>query len=234
MQLIASLPYTTTCSILERKNRFVVEVKVGERKERAYINNTGRLKDILTINRTGYCIESNGTKTKYRLIAVKDYDLAALIDTRIQEEAFRILVEKKMLSWLNNCSIIKRAPRLGKSVLDYLAECNGSKVYIELKSAVLRGDNHYAMYPDCPSPRGRRHIKELINYVRMGGYGLIIFIAALPYVKYFTPNKKADPIIAFLLKNAKKTGVMIRAINIIYNPFKQRLYLANEYLQVIL
>ncbi len=234
MQRVTSIPYTTVCNILRRESRFVVEVLVNGSKERAYINNTGRLTEILTANRIGYCMKSKGTRTKYRLFAVKEDDLAALIDTRIQEEVFRILIEEKMLPWLGNCSIIKRAPRLGESVLDYLIRCDKRMIYVELKSAVLRGNREYAMYPDCPSLRGRRHIKELINHTRQGGLGLIVFIAALPYVKYFTPNKNADPVIAQLLKEAVEEGVMVKAINIVYSPLKQHVYLVNEDLLVIL
>ncbi len=234
MYRIIKITYTNTCNIVKRENRFVVRVLINNQPEKAYINNTGRLNEILVPGRRAYCIRSKGRKTNYRLIAIKDYDLAALIDTKIQEEVFRILLEDKMISWLNNCFILKRAPRLGQSVLDYLIKCDTREIYVELKSAVLRGNNEYAMYPDCPSIRGRRHIKELISHAEKGGYGIIVFIAALPYVKYFKPNKNADPVIAKLLKEAKDKGVVIKSINIAYNPTDQYIYLINDNLPTII
>ncbi len=234
MYPVAKIPYTSICNIIKRENRFVVRVLVSNHLERAYINNTGRLNEILVPGRRAYCMKSMGSKTKYRLIAVKDHDLAALIDTRIQEKVFRILIENKMISWLNNCYILKRTPKLGQSVLDYLIKCNTREIYVELKSAVLRGNNKYAMYPDCPSIRGRRHIKELISYVEMGGHGIIVFIAALPYVEYFKPNRIADPVIAELLKEAKDKGVVVKSINIVYNPIDQYIYLINDDLPIVI
>jgi len=233
MRPVIKVLFTNICNIVRRENRFVVKVRAGSQFENAYINNTGRLHDILVPGRKAYCMESSGRKTKYRLIAVEDRGFAALIDTRIQEEVFRILVEKRMISWLTQCSILRRMPRLGQSVLDYLVECNNTKrIYVELKSAVLRGDDKYAMYPDCPSLRGRRHIQELISHVEMGGHGIIVFIAALPYVEYFKPNKDADPIIAELLRKAKNRGVIVKSINIIYNPVDHYIYLVNDDLPV--
>ncbi len=234
MYRIVKIAYTDTCYIVRRANRFVVIVSVNDTLEKAYINNTGRLNEILVPERKAYCIRTKGTKTNYRLIAVRDRDLAALIDTRIQEDVFKLLLERNMISWLNNCHVVKRAPRLGQSVLDYLVKCGDKKIYVELKSAVLRGDSSYAMYPDCPSTRGRRHIRELISHVEMGGYGIILFVAALPYVEYFTPNRVADPIIANLIKVARDKGVIVKSINIVYNPNDYYVYLVNDDLPVIL
>jgi sugar fermentation stimulation protein A len=45
------------------------------------------------------------------------------------------------------------------------------------------------MYLDCPSDRGRKHIKELSDYVKVGGEGILLLIAVLPHVKAFKPNK---------------------------------------------
>jgi len=48
------------------------------------------------------------------------------------------------------------------SIIDYLIERKNKKYLIEVKSAVMKYKN-FAMYPDCPSVRGQKHIKELIN-----------------------------------------------------------------------
>jgi sugar fermentation stimulation protein A len=98
-----------------------------------------------------------------------------------------------------------------------LLECNGEEVYLEVKSAVQREGQH-AMYPDCPSARGRKHIKELTNHLTEGGEAIILFIAALPEVKAFKPNKLADPELYEKLVAAQQTGVKIKSIGMFYNP----------------
>ena len=221
------------CSIVKRLNRFVVEVYVSGGITRAYINNTGRLKEYMARNRRAFCLLKEGGKTSYRLFAVEDQGFAALIDTQLQMRAFEAALSRNMISWFTGCRVIKRNPRLGDSVLDYLVECGGRRVFVEVKSAVLRGDHIYAMYPDCPTLRGRRHIKELINHVIGGGYAAIVFIAALPGVKAFKPYREGDPVIEELLGEAIRRGVIIKALSMYFDPHRSTINLDNPDLPVV-
>jgi hypothetical protein len=47
-------------------------------------------------------------------------------------------------------------------LIDYLIEHKNKKYLLEIKSAVMKYKN-FAMYPDCPSVRGQKHIRELID-----------------------------------------------------------------------
>ena len=220
------------CVILERLNRFTVKIILHSKVQRAYINNTGRLLDYMVEGQNCFCIKhERKMKTDCRLFAVKEKDLAAIIDTQLQMKALEKAADLSLIPWIKGCHILRRNARLGKSLIDYLLECNGKKVYLEVKSAVLR-DEKYAMYPDCPSIRGRRHIAELTNHVKNGGYGMILFIAALPNVKAFKPNSSADPEMSRLLIKAKEVGVDIRALEMYYNPKDQYVYLSKPNLPV--
>lgn len=216
------------CRIIGRLNRFVVEVESSGIRCNAYINNTGRLMEYLVRGRVGYCLPNpSNRKTRFRLFAVRENSSAALIDTQIQMKAFEKAVEGKALPWLRNYVIVKRNARLGLSLIDYLLEHGGRRLYLEVKSAVMRGDKIYAMYPDCPTLRGRKHINSLISHVSRGGLGGIVFIAALPEVKAFKPYAHGDPAIPALLRKAWKTGVMIKALGIYYSPQDSSIYLYN-------
>jgi len=208
--------------IIERKNRFVVEVLVGNKKFLASNNNTGRLKDYFIKGKKCLCLSSNGLKTKYRLVAVEDNKNWALIDTQLQMKAFEEALNKNLLPFLDKAKIIKRNPRYKDSIFDYLIEHRGKKFFVELKSAVLRKKN-LAMYPDCPTERGRRHIKRLTE---LKGKAIIIFICALPHVEYFTPFDEGDPQIRKLLKFAKKRGVKIKALK--FSLLKNTIYFEKE------
>jgi len=98
----------------------------------------------------------------------------------------------------------------------------------------MRGNRFLAMYPDCLSIRGRRHITELTNYCKKGGKGLIVFIAALPYVKAFKPNDEVDPLIRKLLKKAIEAGIAVKAISMYFNPILQSIVLDNPDLRTII
>jgi sugar fermentation stimulation protein A len=220
------------CTIIQRVNRFVVEIRLEKNLERAHINNTGRLERFLLNGNQGFCYKNERPlKTAYRLFAIREGNSAAIIDTQLQMNAFEKALEAGLIPWLDGYAIMKRNARLGDSVIDYLLVGDGKQVYLEIKSAVLR-EAHYAMYPDCPTVRGRRHIRELIEHRKSGGSASILFIAALPGVGAFKPSRAGDPELADLLVSAKEIGVDIRAIALLYNPHDSLIYLYHPDLPV--
>lgn len=165
--LLFKLRKTRRCTIERRVNRFIVEVEIGGEKFKAYLNNTGRLLEYIVKGKVGYCIEAlKPRKTKYTLVAVEDLGLGAIVDTRIQVLAFEVALRERLIPWLKTCRVLKKNVKLKKSIIDFLLYCERrEKLYLEVKSAVLRGGENYAMYPDCPSKRGQRQIRDLIEHV---------------------------------------------------------------------
>ncbi len=222
------------CRIIGRLNRFVIEVEVDGVRYRAHTNNTGRLHGFLEQGRQAFCTSHRGTgKTDYSLFAVRDGELSAIIDTQLQMRAFEAAVKKESIPWLRGFSIMRRNARLQDSLIDYLLAYDDREFYLEVKSAVMR-DNHYAMYPDCPTARGRKHIAALTAYVRKGGESALLFIAALPEITAFKPNKEADRELFQLLTMAHKSGVMLKAINLVYRSQDSYVYLSSPDLPVSL
>jgi len=149
-----------------------------------------------------------------------------------QMQSFELAVKKSLLSWMSRCELVERNVRLGSSLKDYLFVCNGRECYLEVKSAALRGNSRYALYPDCPTLRGRRHVNELANLASQGGSATMVFIAALSGVEVFRPNQSGDPETPSLLRNAQKADVTIRAISIHYDPETSTVCLGNPDLEV--
>ncbi|MGC8787487.1 MAG: DNA/RNA nuclease SfsA [Anaerolineae bacterium] len=229
---LLSLNKAIECRIVQRLNRFVVAVDVMGQSARAWINNTGRLHELLVPGRKAFCLPRGGsTRTSYRLFAVEEKDQGALIDTQFQMRAFEQCLEQRLLPWLRNACAWKRNVRLNRSVIDYRLQCGADEVYLEVKSAVLR-EGHYAMYPDCPSTRGRRHIQELTEHVQRGGKACIVFVAALPDVECFRPNHMADAKLALLLADAHRAGVEVRSVGMFYVPQRGTVVLSHADLPV--
>lgn len=217
-QLLITMPDYVECAIRRRLNRFVVEVGLLGRTEHAHINNTGRLLEFLVEGRKAACLPRRGGKTDYRLFAIHEEAGWALIDTQFQMRAFEQAVEQGRIPWLSGWRLQRRNPRLGESVLDYLFvnEKGSGELYMEVKSAVLR-DGPYAMYPDCPTLRGQRHIRTLIDHARRGQKGAICFMAAFKGAAAFRPYASGDPVVAALLKEARSQGVAIHAVAIYFD-----------------
>ncbi|ASJ01012.1 DNA/RNA nuclease SfsA [Thermococcus gorgonarius] len=214
---------TVPCTFIERLNRFVALVEVKGETKRALVTNTGRLEEFMVPGRKVFCVPKTGGKTDFILVAFEDLGgKGAVIDTRTQAKAFERAVELGLIPWLKDCFIKRKEVTVGKSRLDYLFGCPNEEVYAEMKSAVLRGGERgeYAMYPDCPSTRGQKHIRELIELRRSGKRAMIFFIGAMPGVEKFKPYEKGDPEIARLLREARKAGVEIHALSISLIPGK--------------
>jgi len=231
---LLTVEHAQVCRIIKRLNRFVVRVEIQGQARLAHINNTGRLQEFLIEGRKAYCFktQTRGT-TDCRLFAVKETGLGALIDTQLQMKAFEKMVDAEALLWLKGFRIQKRNPRLGNSLLDYLLKDGSTEIYLEVKSAVLR-EGDFATYPDCPTTRGQRHVKELTRYAQGGGKAVIVFMAALPQVTAFKPYQPGDPILHDLLREAKAEGVNIKAIGLHFNPEDSAIHLFNPDLRIAL
>ncbi len=228
--------------LLRRKNRFVVEIVLehDEREILAHLNNTGRLEQYLVAGKKVHVYSlSKPRKTTHRLFSVEedsDSRKSAIVDTSYQMKIFEHLIARKYLPHFASYRIERRNVKIGHSLLDYLlvSEKKVKKhLYLEIKSAVYRRDG-FAMYPDCPSPRGHKHVRELISLARHKIRTAILFIAALPNVRAFRPFKEADPKMASLLQEARQVGVELMALSFHHDPSKNAIVIEDFVLPVVL
>ncbi|MEO3993864.1 MAG: DNA/RNA nuclease SfsA [Desulfurococcaceae archaeon TW002] len=218
------------CELIERLNRFTVKIMVGSEADLAHLTNTGRLREYIVRGREGLCSIIGGSKLKYRLVAVKDVEGYAILDTLTQSKIFEYLLEHRLIPWLAECTLRSRNFRLVGVVIDYVLECVDGVRLAELKSAVLRVDSNYASYPDCPTIRGRKQIKVLADYSSVFK-PYVILIASLPNVTSFKPYCLGDPEIINVIKYASEKGVTFKAINT-YLDIEKWVILASTDLQV--
>jgi len=234
---LMELPPPATCSVIERLNRFVVLVECDGEVRRAYITNTGRLKELLVKGATAYCLTKASGRTDCWLIAIEEVGGPTLIDTRLQEEAFAKAVNSSLIPWLKSFKIASRNPRVGNSTFDYLLrDKGGEELIMELKSAVLRTGPHgeYASYPDCRSLRGERHLANLISLAKAGKRVGVTFITTLYSIKAFTPHDEGDPRIRPLLRKLRSAGGLVKALSIHYDPRGSAVLLGNTDVPVVL
>jgi len=159
----------------------------------------------------------------------EEESIFSIIDTLLQMKCFEIALEKGYISWLKGARILKRNFRINNSLFDYLIEYKNKEYFLEIKSAIMKYKN-FAMYPDCPSLRGQKHIRDLIKNSKKS---IILFIASMKNINSFMPNKNADPKIYELLKIAKEKGVKIKAIQIYFDKKSNNIILKNDNLPII-
>ena len=97
-------------------------------------------------------------KTKYSLVAVKKGDILINIDSgapnKVVKEWLELNREKLGITY------IKPENTYNQSRLDFYYETKDCKAFIEVKGVTLEQDGK-CYFPDAPTERGVKHIKEL-------------------------------------------------------------------------
>ena len=198
--------------VVTRLSRVTVLAQAGDARFLCHLRNTGRLHDLIYEGARILVIPKPSKRTHALILGCPIDHRATLIDTYLQARCFEEAVKKGLVRWLRGMILDRRDVKLGGSRIDYRIRRKNEHGYLELKSAVyLDTRDNYAMYPDSPSKRGRRHIIALTNIARKKR-AIITFIAAHPLATGFKPCVEGDPEIPILLRRAVENGVEIYAV----------------------
>ena len=197
---------------INRPNRFIAEVEVDGKIEICHVKNTGRCKELLVKGTKVFLEESENVnrKTKYDLISVYKGEKLINMDSNAPN--------KVVYEWLNSGKffedviLIKPETKYKNSRFDFYVETEKNKIFIEVKGVTLE-ENTIASFPDAPTERGIKHLKELVE-AKMDGYeAYVIFVIQMKGCTLFTPNRKTHPEFADALKDAKEHGVKILCVD---------------------
>ncbi len=196
-------------TFISRPNRFIAKVNVGGVTETVHVKNTGRCKELLTDNARVIleCApDGSSRKTKFDLIAVYKGDLLINMDSQSPNKA----VYEFIPTLFEDVTLIRPETKYGESRFDFYIEAGGSKIFLEVKGCTLERDG-VCLFPDAPTKRGVKHIKELADAVKHGYKAYILFVIQMNRAKYFTPNAETHPEFAAALREAEKRGVNVLA-----------------------
>ena len=194
---------------VERPNRFIAIVEVDGQRQVCHVKNTGRCRELL-LPGADVCLQysdSPSRKTKYDLISV--YKGTRLIN---MDSAAPNKVAYEYLSRRFKGADIKPEVRFGDSRIDFYVDSPAFHGYVEVKGVTLEEDG-VVMFPDAPTERGLKHLRELIKAREDGADAAVLFIVQMEKVKYFTPNYKTHPQFGYALVDAEKAGVCVWAID---------------------
>lgn len=146
------------------------------------------------------------------------------------QQANNIVIEgikNGLVKELSGYDIIESEKTIGDSRIDiYLANksfCEGNnfitkennsnynlidECYVEVKSVTLI-KNGVAYFPDAPTERGRKHLKELIELKKKGIRAVVFFLIQHPNGNSFRPNWENDYNFSKTLVEAYENGVEI-------------------------
>lgn len=200
---------------IDRPNRFIANVLIDNNIEVCHVKNTGRCKELLVKGSTVYLQKSDNPnrKTKYDLIAVQKGDRLINMDSQIANYVALEFVP----NLFDNIIFIKPEYKYGNSRFDIYVETDEDKIFIEVKGVTLENDG-VVSFPDAPTERGVKHLKELQKAVTEGYRAYVLFVVQMSDIKYFEPNSITHPEFADELKKAKENGVIPLAYDCAVTP----------------
>ncbi len=194
---------------IARPNRFIAHVKINGREEVCHVKNTGRCKELLTPGATVWCqeFESPTRKTKFDLIAVQKDDRLINMDSQAPNHAAKQWLAK---GGLGQIADLRWEVTHGNSRFDFAFMKDGKQCFLEVKGVTLENDGVCA-FPDAPTTRGVKHLKELTQAASAGFGAYVLFVIQMENVKYLHPNDATDPAFGAALREAADAGVKILA-----------------------
>ena len=197
---------------IDRPNRFIANVEIDGKSEIVHVKNTGRCRELLIPGVTVYVQEFKNTtrKTKFDLIAVCKGSELYNMDSQAPNKVFGEWILKS--GYFGEVEYIKPECKYGDSRFDFYIQTKDRKIYAEVKGVTLEEDG-ILMFPDAPTERGVKHIKELCKCVEEGYDACICFVIQTEKAEYFTPNIRTHPQFAEALLEAKNKGVEILCLN---------------------
>lgn len=197
-------------NFLKRKNRFIAEVRISEDVVLCHVKNTGRLKELLVTGACVYLEKSSNPKRKtgYSLIGVEKDGILVNVDSQAPNKMVKEWLEEKQPE--GKITMLKAERVFGKSRFDFCMKTEKKTFWIEVKGVTL-AEGKTALFPDAPTERGVKHIRELCEAVKQGDQAILIFVIQRKGIERFRPNEKAQPAFARALEEAKAVGVRIAA-----------------------
>jgi len=208
---------------LRRDNRFTCTVNLGDRQVKAYLANSGRLKELL---RPGakVLIEPNRGKLPYKLVGARIGSVWVSLDSHLVNRFLLETQRKGLLPFARGWRLTKKEISVGKRRLDFLFEEKGTPLLVEVKSCTLVREG-IALFPDAPTERGADHLLILRDFALEGNKASIVFVVQREDALSFAPNSGTHMRFARNLYDALYEGVKGYLIVARFDPSSAELIL---------
>ena len=215
--------HTVKARFLDRPNRFIAHVELDGQTETVHVKNTGRCRELLV---PGYEVileegQNPSRKTRYDLISVCKEGRWINMDSQAPNKA----AEEWLLKggFFPEDVSVYRERKYGNSRFDLYVCSEKRKAFIEVKGVTLESDN-IARFPDAPTERGVKHLKELIHCMQEGYEAYLLLVIQMKGVDRFEPNWGTHREFGETLQEAERAGVHILAYDCLVEPDRMEIH----------
>lgn len=197
---------------LERPNRFIAYVETACGREICHVKNTGRCRELLVPGAEIYVQRNHNPsrKTSLDLITVRKGERLINMDSQIPNHVAAQWLRES--GFVSPYAVIKPEKKYGNSRFDLYIEDGDRKLFMEVKGVTLEEDG-VVRFPDAPTERGVKHLKELTAALSEGYEAAVLFVIQMNQVKYLEPNDRTHAAFGDALRQAAAAGVQVLAID---------------------
>jgi sugar fermentation stimulation protein len=228
--------------LIQRRNRFVVDVRRDAGAARhvqtaalpdifpLHLPNSGRMTELLQPGTLGlaHVEQRRGRGTAGTLLLVQYQGRWVSVDARMPNRLFARCLELKALPPFLGYTEWKAEVSWGQGRVDFLLSPSEEKLpekrsrelppcLVETKSCNLVVDS-LALFPDAPTARGARHLRELAEAVELGYRAAVVWFVQRDDARALSPHGKADPVFAEAFREARARGVEAYAYRCFVEP----------------
>lgn len=188
-----------------RPNRFIAKVWVEGTLETVHVKNTGRCRELLLPEALVMLQVSDNPnrKTGYDLISVYKANLGWVnIDSQAPNKVVREWLDQK------EYTLIRPEYTYGASRIDFYMEKGEEKFLMEVKGCTLEIDG-IGYFPDAPTERGVKHLRELTKAVEAGYRCFVAFVVQMEGINEVRANVATHKEFGQALEEAKDAGVQV-------------------------
>ena len=199
---------------LSRPNRFIARVLLRGREETVHVKNTGRCRELLIPGARVVLSPADNPrrKTRWDLVAVWKGERLINMDAQAPNAA-----AAELLPRLFPGAEIFPEHTWGSSRFDFYLRQGDREILVEVKGVTLE-EGGLARFPDAPTARGGRHLRELAAARAAGYESCILFLIQMKGCTRFAPNDKTDPAFAEALRRAAAAGVRVLCYDCVVTP----------------
>lgn len=197
--------------LVKRYKRFLSDIQLADGQVVvAHCANPGAMLGLNTAGAEVWLSRSQNPARKlaysWELVRVGDHLVG--INTSLPNGIVTEAIQTGKIAELRDYPILRREVRYGvNSRIDLLLESPAKPTcYVEIKNVHLKRGTA-AEFPDCPTVRGTKHLRELEEMVAQGARAVMVYLVQRGDCDYFTVADDLDPAYGKALRDAMQRGV---------------------------
>ena len=214
--------------LIRRYKRFLADVQLPGEVVTASCPNTGSMQGCAAAGSRVWLSEHDNAGRKYRHTwqIVEAEDVMVGINTGLPNKLVEEAIVDRVIPELGGYATLRREVAYGdeSSRVDFVLEGRRRKAcYVEVKNVTAAVKNGIALFPDCVTDRGARHLRELMRMKAAGLRPVQLYCVQRGDVGEVRPADAIDPEYGRTLREAIDAGVEVLAYRARVTPSEIRI-----------